>query len=467
MKRFASLNRWSEVPVNKIRYLRNIILVIALLAAALSACGPSLTPKEPTVIIFAIPATTTFFTQANFRGLADAFNQANPDLQVQLRAISIQELRGVDDFYADILLNEEWGIDAFFVRGGALTKRLADSGRILDLQPLLEADPGWELDDFYPSVLAQFQHTGNLWGVPTDFAPLVTFYNKDLFDEADVAYPQPKWTRDDFLATAVALKAALPERDFAFAGGTEAAVPFIYTHGGSLLDEEGNCTLDDPLTIEALRWYFDLALAHEVMPTLAQVEAYEPELLPKESVMVGIYGDGELGEGERRAMEADGWLNLAAQWGDAALWIAPLWEQGGWQQGAWSFRWGIAPLPRDAVEVTMNDAFGCYVTAHSRHPQEALRWIEYLTRHRVDISGIPACRSVAQGTVFREALPEDIDAQALDALLAQLERGQPIRLTLVRSMAAQCLGDALIDIYEHGEDVETALRKAQQKLSEQ
>ena len=452
-------------------------MVVSLLATTLFACSPPPTPEEPTVITFAIPATTTFFTQANFRGLADAFNQANPDLQVQLRTITTQELKDVDDLYADILLNEEWGIDAFFVRGGGLTKRLVDSGRVLDPQPLLEADPGWELDDFYPSALAQFQHTGNLWGIPTEFAPLVMFYNKDLFDEAGVAYPpslppyggdeRGGWTRDNFLATAVALKAALPERDFAFAGGTEAAVPFIYTHGGSLLDEEGNCTLDDPLTIDALRWYFDLALVHEVMPTLAQAEAYEPELPPNVGLFSGIYGDGELGEGVRRAMEADGWLNVAAGWGDAALWIAPLWEQGGWQQTPWKFRWGGVPLPGDAVEVMMLDTFGCYVTAHSPHPQEALRWIEYLTRHRVDISGIPARRSVAQGAVFRGALGQEIDGPALDALLAQVERGQPLHLTSTRGMAAHCLGDALIAIYERGADVETALRQAQQRLSGQ
>jgi len=42
-------------------------------------------------------------------------------------------------------------------------------------------------------------------------------------------------------------------------------------------------------------------------------------------------------------MEADGWLNVAAGWGDAALWIAPLWEQGGWQQDIpWKFRWCVS-----------------------------------------------------------------------------------------------------------------------------
>ncbi len=445
-----------------------LCLLIALLGATLCACNRSAPPpQEPIVITFAIPNFVTFFTKANFGKLADAFNQANPDAEVRLRTITVQEAMEVDDPYADIMLDEEWGIDAFF-SGRGRTQRLADTGRILNLQPLLEADPAWEPGDFYPAVLSQFQQANDLWGVPTEFVPLVMFYNRDLFDQAGVPYPQPGWTRDDFLATTVALRAVLPETDFAFVGGAEAAVPFVYAHGGALLDQEGNCTLDDPLTAEALAWFFDLALAHGVMPTLAQAEAYQPELPPGAavSVRVGVHGDGELGAGERRAMEAEGWLSVAAGWGDAALWSAPLWEQGGWQQVPWKFRWGVVPLPQDAVEVAMCDAFGGYVTAHSQHPQEALRWIQYLTRQRVDIAGIPARRSLAQSSTFRAALPQEIDQATLDALLALIERGQPLPLTFVHNRAAGCLGDAMIDIYERGVDVETALLEAQQRLSD-
>jgi multiple sugar transport system substrate-binding protein len=449
--------------MNKTKDLRNIVLVIALLATALSACGPSQTPEGPVVITFAAPKFVTAFTRANFEELVEAFNKANPDVEVRLRTITTQEAMRADDPYSDIMLNEEWGIDVFFSHGGPHTKRLAESDRIINLQHLVEAEPGWELDDFYPSVLAQFQHEGNLWGIPTEFAPLVVFYNKELFDEAGVAYPQPDWTRDDFLAKAKALKEALPERYFPFAGVAEAAMPFIYAHGGSLLDKEGNCTLGNPSTIEALKWYFDLALVHQVMPTLPQAEAYEPELPPNVSAGIFVTGNGEASEAELRVVKADARIGMATYWGDAAVWILPLWEQGEY----WRFRWGIVPLPRDKVEVTLFNSFGCYITAHCKHPEEALRWIHYLTRHRVYIFGIPARRSVAQGEAFREVLPRQIDREALDLLLARLEKGQSFHLTRVSKMAPHCLGDALIDIYERGLDVETALQKAQERLSGQ
>lgn len=454
--------------MNKTRYLQEIISVIALLGVILSACSSPPTPEGPAVITFAYPAYLSYFTRLNFRELADAFNQANPDLEVHLRAITIQESSEVKDFFDDIMLNEEWAIDAFFYNGGRVLNGLAKSGRILNVHPMLKADHAWELDDFYPSVLAQFQYDGDLWGIPGEVVPWVVFFNKNLFDLAGVAYPPPDWTWDNFLVTAIGLRKALPERYLPFAGGCDAAVPFIYAHGGSLRDAARRPALDAPLTVEALQWYVDLALVHEVMPTLAQAEAYEPE--PREGILAGVsvslYGEGEVSEGKKRIAYANALLKMAADYGDVAMWISPLSERGGLQDLKWDFDWGIVPLPRDAVEVAMVETYGYYITAHSRHPQGALRWIEYLTRHRTDILGIPARRSVAQGMAFREALVREIGVEGFDACLHRLEAGQPVDATLTY-LAPIYLGDALFDIYEHGEDVETALRKAQQKLFEQ
>lgn len=38
--------------------------------------------------------------------------------------------------------------------------------------------------------------------LPKDYSDIAVYYNKKLFDEAGVAYPQAGWTWDDFYATA-------------------------------------------------------------------------------------------------------------------------------------------------------------------------------------------------------------------------------------------------------------------------
>ncbi|MDY6876216.1 MAG: extracellular solute-binding protein [Chloroflexota bacterium] len=445
------------------------LILLPLLVATLSACSPTPTPEETIVITFAYPQYISLFTKTNFQKLTDAFNEANPDVRIQLREIKNSDGTGVEDIGRDIMLDEEWEIDVFISQGGAYARWLAESGRILNLQPLIEADFAWELDDFYPLVLEQFEQGNDLWGIPGEAIPLGIFYNRDLFDQAGVDYPRPDWTRDEFLTTALALRQGLPEKYFSFAGACRAAVPFIYAHGGALVDaesissplEEPLPTLDDPLTAEALQWYLDLALVHGVMPTLAQVEAYTLESSPNSQAGVSVSSSGELGAGRRQCLYADATLNLSADYGQAAMWVAPF----SGYSSAWEFKWGVVPLPRDAVEAVVMKSYGYYVTAHCKRPQEALRWIDYLTRQRVDIPGFPARRSVAQGTAFRNRLADGIEPEALDAYSSLLETGQAVESWLAPSGGPYYLGEAMLDVYEHGEDVETALRKAQQKIS--
>ena len=45
-------------------------------------------------------------------------------------------------------------------------------------------------------------YDGSVYGFPRDISVEVLYYNKDIFDEAGVAYPDDTWTWDDFLAAA-------------------------------------------------------------------------------------------------------------------------------------------------------------------------------------------------------------------------------------------------------------------------
>ena len=44
-----------------------------------------------------------------------------------------------------------------------------------------------------------------VYGLPWIAQPVVLYYNKDIFDEMGVEYPNPDWTWDDFKAAAIAL----------------------------------------------------------------------------------------------------------------------------------------------------------------------------------------------------------------------------------------------------------------------
>ena len=68
-------------------------------------------------------------------------------------------------------------------------------------------------EDFYTETYERFRYKGKLLGISKDFATLVLYYNKDLFEKWDVPYPKSGWTWDDFLQTA---KALTREGDYGF-----------------------------------------------------------------------------------------------------------------------------------------------------------------------------------------------------------------------------------------------------------
>jgi len=442
---------------------RVVFLALLLALLVIPACSHPEPPAEQTVITFAYPEHMTFFTKPRYEALAEAFNRANPDLRVELLEITFQDLQRADDW--DILFDPAWGIDAFLYWGGRHCENLAAGDHILELGPLVEAGESWDLADFYPAVLEQFQVQGRLWGIPGEADPLLVYYNEDLFDQAGVEYPAVGWTRDDFLLTVRRLRAGLPEETIIFPGGSAGAVPFIYAHGGTLYDDQRYPTLDAPATVEAMQWYVNLALVHDVLPTLAEAEAYRPQ--PKKGVVSrssSRVSEG-MSEGERRFGSADGRVQMASYWGEAALWMELFSERGGVRHLHWDFNWGAVPLPRDRVDLAMITTYGYYITAHSAHPRQALRWLDFLTRQPPGLMGVPARRSVARSEDVRDALVEAVGADTLDACLQDLETGLPVEAVL-RLFGPHYLGNVLLAVYEDGVDVETALQQEQQRLVE-
>jgi ABC-type glycerol-3-phosphate transport system substrate-binding protein len=439
----------------------SIILLSALVVGALAGCqakeaseGTPVPLADQRVITFAYPEYLTFFSKANYQLLADAFNSENPDLRVELREISTQELMQTDTDYLDLVFDEELGVDVFLSRD---FQSLIEDERVLDLEPLIAADPSFDLDDFYPLALNVLRQDGRLKGLPSELDLVVIYYNKDLLDQADVPYPSIGWTRDGFLETAIALRKGLPEREMAFVGQLGAAMPFIYAHGGAVR-EEGDYTLTAPRTVEAVRWFAELALVHNVMPLPEQLELYEPE--PREGVVSSI---ATVGEAERRWGMIGAKAGVAAQEGDAALWAGLLSERqgtGGWN---WDFGWGIVPWPRDQVDVVFSYTFTYFVSANTPHPEAALRWIDFLTRQPPQLKGIPARRSVAKSDQVRQDFVDQIGDEAYDACLTAIEQATPVDHSLY-VIADRYLGQAMLDILEGGESVEAVLSKVQTTL---
>ena len=76
-------------------------------------------------------------------------------------------------------------------------QRYSTRGALLPLNDLAARTPGFDLDDYYPSILKAHSYKGTVYVLPRDIAPMaLVYYNKRMFDQAGVPYPDGSWTWD-------------------------------------------------------------------------------------------------------------------------------------------------------------------------------------------------------------------------------------------------------------------------------
>jgi multiple sugar transport system substrate-binding protein len=228
-------------------------------------------------------------------------------------------------------------------------------------------------------------------------------YNKELFDQYGVPYPEVGWTWDDFVRSAHALRD--PQASvYGFAHSRDAAGwfnwAFIHQHGGRVLDDMQNptcATFDDPLTIEAMEWYARLYHEYGVAPTREQVRE---ELGGSVDV---AFENGQVGMTSRHLFTVRG--NL----------IDPEWPE----------RWGIVTFPRSTADTAVDIAgdlwvLGYTISSETEHPEAAWQLVAFLSRQMAPHQ-IPPRRSLVESGEYERLVGGEAAAAARDVL----ENGLP------------------------------------------
>ncbi|MBN1657333.1 MAG: extracellular solute-binding protein [Anaerolineae bacterium] len=262
---------------------------------------------------------------------------------------------------------------------------LEEEAAILSLDPFLEADPAFPIDDFYPQLLDAFRREGQLWGLPSGTVPYVIEYNKDLFDAAGVAYPAAGWTVDDFLATAVALTHGENEtKQYGFVGQVYEYLDLLLMLdrlGARLVDrgvDPPAFGFDDPSTVDALAWYAALATEHGARP---------------------VFGSG-LSAAMDHALLAE--RDALVTEGHAAMWTSYGPNTDFVEREALDV--GIVPLPAASDGASGSGyqrASGYYISSSTPHRQACWQWITFLTGQVGTADGLPGRRSVAESGAYR------------------------------------------------------------------
>ncbi|MGQ9553363.1 MAG: ABC transporter substrate-binding protein [Anaerolineae bacterium] len=260
-------------------------------AAALAACQPMATPQvvketepaqqAPTAA--QEPVTITYWSLENpegeKRGFVEPFEQSHPGVKVDYQNVPwdayIQKYQSLsaagqapDVAFVSIAWIYDW----------------AKAGIVLNLRPYMELSFGsqeFDSREYYTQFISGLRYPdtkGDFYAVPYEWVTIVLYYNKDMFDEAGLAYPDPSWTYDDIVENA--LKLTKREGDAVVQFGMNSGWWYsvsdssIHSNGGELLSSDYKKALvDSPQNVETYQWWVDLIAKHKVAPTPAEAGA--------------------------------------------------------------------------------------------------------------------------------------------------------------------------------------------------
>ena len=242
-----------------------------------------------------------------------------------------------------------WGGSTFF-------PTWAQQGHMLDLRPYVTADlDAATIADWDPvQYQAFFLPDGRQFGLPKYHGAVALYYNKDLFDQAGVAYPTTTWGDADYLAAMKELSrdntAGQREQwgsmvDIAW----DRLQIYINGWGGHLVApyDPAHCTVDEPPALAALAWLRARMWDDRVMATYPDVQYMSPR-----SAFIN----------QRIAMVEEGSWVLKDILRDS------------------DFRIGVVPLPagrKQRVTLATSDGFGIY--GRTEYPEAAWELLQFLT----------------------------------------------------------------------------------------
>lgn len=271
--------------------------------------------------------------------------------------------------------------DVFYV-GPESVEQFVENGYIADLQPILE-EKGISTDGLVAQeALNSYRYNGekvgegDLYALPKDASVFAYAYNKEIFDEAGLDYPDPEnpYTYDEFVEVCKKLtldKDGDGEIDQWGCGMANAFMlqQFVWSNGATYLSEDHKTvTIDTPEFKDALQKYVDLTLEHKVTPTVEQ--------------------DASLGVYQR-------WLA-----GQEAFYACGTWDVAAFMdKETFPFEWDLCAFPTMSSGKTMTwlGTVGFCVSAKSENQAEATELISYLCTDedgQKELSGITGGQSI-------------------------------------------------------------------------
>ena len=308
------------------------------------------------------------------------FEKENPDIKIEFMHIPQNYFQKIH-----LLFASNTAPDVIFMNNLNLPV-YANAGVLEDL-----SEYGFDKSEFYPQAVEALSFKGITYAVPRDVSNLVVFYNKDIFDKYRVPYPDKDWTFDKFLAASQKLSHRPDLFGVSFDEEPLFYLPYLMSEGGGFLSDDLSAKIiDTPQSQKGLKFYADLRNKYHAAPLKSESAS---------ATMAQMFLQGRL------AMQISG------------RWLVPKYREEA------KFNWDIAPFPKgDAGSVVPLDASGWAVAKSSKHKNEAILFIKYLSSkeniEKMTQSGliVPARIDAANSEYFLDGKKPDNAKVFLDVI---------------------------------------------------
>lgn len=270
------------------------------------------------------------------------FEKANPNVTVTLDCTAWGE------YWTKLEAAATGGSVAdVFQMNGVNINKYAQGGVLLPLDSIVSEI---DLSNFPESLNNLYNVDGKQYGIPMDYDTVALWYNKKLFDEAGLSYPNDQWTWDDLVKAAKTLTDT-SKGIYGINAGYEPQQGFyntIYAAGGNIVNGT-DFGFNDPNTRKGIQCWYDLMKAG--------VSSSEASLEENSAYLQFMAG--------KLAMTYAGdWLVTYFASKDST--VADYCD--------------VAPLPTiNGKRATVIHGKANCVSASTKHQNEALAWVKYLS----------------------------------------------------------------------------------------
>ena len=409
------------------------LLCTAMVASMIAGCGNNKTAVDNTTADKSDEAATDSeqvtisyacwdSNQAKLiQTLADEFEAENPNIKIDI------QVNGWADYWTALEAAGTGGSlpDTFWMHSNNIYY-YGSNDQLLDLTDYIANTDLVDLANYPQGLDDIYNIDGKQYAIPKDYDTIALWYNKTLFDEAGISYPDDTWTWDDLKEAARKLTKD-DGSQYGFCAGLhnqEGYYNFVYQNGGEIITDDKKSGYDEDATVKGIEEYFSYV---------------------KEGISPEIYDDQARAEAIENGLCA---MGLFGSWNLSGFASTDFMTE--------NFDCAVLPASNDGNRATIFNGLGNAIAATTEHPDEAWKWVEFLSskegQERQAELGIAISAYNGTADKFSKAYPQFNTQCYIDMVDYAQIRPYSNQTSVWEDKAYELLKDA----YAGKEDVKTA-----------